>query len=180
MAFFLTWKRGVSQQGIRSANSGCHAGLRHLASWWGRGVIKHTATQISPTRTHPPPPLDGLVAPPLLLFTSTTVGPPLSLLSQPIAPSGSVHLPSARAGGNGPAGALVLGVDLLVEEVLGQQVELAVLLADSVSADELELLQGELVELVLHLPDGRLLQLGRGLPGGRLLLRCPPQMGLLA
>ena len=78
-----------------------------------------------------------------------------------------------------PAGPLVLGVDLLVEEVLRQQVELAVLLADGVGADELELLQGELVEVVLHLPDGRLLQLGGGLPGRRLLLRGPPQVGLL-
>ena len=83
-------------------------------------------------------------------------------------------------GGIGGGGSLVLGVDLLIEEVLGQQVQLAVLLAYGVSADELELLQGELVELVLHLPDGRLLQLGGGLLGGRLLLRGLPQVGLLA
>lgn len=55
---------------------------------------------------------------------------------------------------------LVLGVDFFIEEILGQQVELAILFSDSVRPDELELLQGEFIELVLHLPDGGLLQLG--------------------
>ena len=65
---------------------------------------------------------------------------------------------------------LVFGVYFLVEEILSQQVELAILFSDCVCPDELELLQSKLVELVLHLPDGRLLQLGDGLLCGRLLL----------
>lgn len=73
----------------------------------------------------------------------------------------------------------VFGVDLLVEEVLGQQVQLPVLLSDSVGSDELELLQSKLIEVVLHLPDAGLLQLGDGLLGGRLLLAGLPQVGLL-
>lgn len=71
------------------------------------------------------------------------------------------------------------GVDLLIEEVLSQQVEFPVLLPDGVSPDKLELLQGKLVELVLHLPDGGLLQLGAGFLGGRLLLTCLPKVGFL-
>lgn len=72
-----------------------------------------------------------------------------------------------------------LGVNLLVEEALGQDVELAVLLPDGVCSHKLELLQGKLIKLVLHLPDVGLLQLGRGLLGGGLLLRGLPQVGLL-
>lgn len=73
----------------------------------------------------------------------------------------------------------VFGVDFLIEEVLCQQVELAVLFSDSMRPDKLELLQCKLVELVLHLPDGRLLQLGDGLLRGRLLLAGLPQVGFL-
>ena len=46
------------------------------------------------------------------------------------------------------------GVYLLIEEVLGKQIEFPVFLSDGVRSDKLELLQGKLVELVLHLPDG--------------------------
>lgn len=74
----------------------------------------------------------------------------------------------------------VFGVDFLVEEVLRQQVELPVLLPDSMRSDELELLQSKLIEVVFHFPDGRLLQLGDGLLGGRLLLARPPQVRFLA
>lgn len=45
------------------------------------------------------------------------------------------------------------GVDLLIEKVLGQQIEFPILLSDSVCSDKLELLQGKFIELVLHLPD---------------------------
>lgn len=74
---------------------------------------------------------------------------------------------------------LVFGVDFLIEEVLRQQVELAVLFSDSVRPDELELLQCKLVELILHLPDGWLLQLGNGLFCGWLFLTGLPQVGFL-
>ena len=46
------------------------------------------------------------------------------------------------------------GVYLLIEEVLGKQIEFPVFLSDGVRSDKLELLQGKFVELVLHLPDG--------------------------
>lgn len=72
-----------------------------------------------------------------------------------------------------------LGVNLLVEVALGQDVELAILLPDGVRSHKLELLQGKLIKLVLHLPDVGLLQLGRGLLGGGLFLRRLPQVGLL-
>lgn len=75
---------------------------------------------------------------------------------------------------------LVLGVDLLVEEVLRQHVEFPVFLSDGVRSDELELFQRKLVKLVLHLPNGRLLQLGNRLLGGRLLFAGLPQVGLLS
>lgn len=65
-------------------------------------------------------------------------------------------------------------VDLLVEVVLRQNNELPVLLSDTMSTDELELLERELVELVLHLPHVRLLQLGDGFFHRRLLLTCLP------
>lgn len=74
---------------------------------------------------------------------------------------------------------LVFGVDFLVEEVLCQQVELAVLFSDSMRPDKLELLQCKLVEFVLHLPDGRLLQPGDRLLRGRLLLAGLSQVGFL-
>lgn len=70
-------------------------------------------------------------------------------------------------------------VDLFIEEVLCQHKELSVLLSDTMSADELELLKCKLVELILHLPHVRLLQLGDGLFSRRLLLACLPQVGLL-
>lgn len=70
-------------------------------------------------------------------------------------------------------------IDLLIKEVLRQHKELSVLLSDTVSADELELLESKLVELILHLPHIRLLQLGDGLFSRRLLLARLPQVGLL-
>lgn len=70
-----------------------------------------------------------------------------------------------------------LGVDFLVEVVLGQEVQLAVLLLHTVSADELELLERKLVKLVLQLPDGRLLQPSDGLLSEWLLLAGFPQVG---
>lgn len=57
--------------------------------------------------------------------------------------------------------------------------EFAVLLPDRVCSHKLELLQGKLIKLVLHLPDVGLLQLGRGLLGGGLFLRGLSKVGLL-
>lgn len=70
-------------------------------------------------------------------------------------------------------------VDLLIEEVLRQHKQLPVLFSDTMSANELELLERKLIELILHLPHFRLLQLGNGLFSRRLLLACFPQVGLL-
>lgn len=58
--------------------------------------------------------------------------------------------------------------------------EFAVLLPDGVCSHELELLQGKLIKLVLHLPDVGLLQFGGGLLGGGFLLRGLPQVGFLS
>lgn len=73
-----------------------------------------------------------------------------------------------------------LRVNLFVEKVLGQDVEVAVLLADRVGSDELELLQGKLVELILHFPNVRLLQLCDGLLGGQFLLCGFPKVRFLS
>jgi hypothetical protein len=73
-----------------------------------------------------------------------------------------------------------LRVNLFVEKVLGQDVEVSVFLADSVSSDELELLQSKLIELILHLPNVRLLQLRDSLLGGQLLLCGFPKVRFLS
>lgn len=73
-----------------------------------------------------------------------------------------------------------LGVDFLVEEVLRQEIQLAILFPHAVSTDELELLEHKLVKLVLQLPDGRLLQPSDGLLSGWLLLAGFPQVGFFS
>lgn len=73
-----------------------------------------------------------------------------------------------------------LRVNLFIEKVLCQNVEVPVFLTDSVGSDELELLQGKLIELVFHFPDVRLLQLCDGLLGGQFLLCGFPQVGFLS
>lgn len=73
-----------------------------------------------------------------------------------------------------------LGVNLLIKKALGQNVEFAVFLPHGVCSHKLELLQGKLVKLALHLPDVGLLQLGGGLLGGGFLLCGLPQVGLLS
>lgn len=73
-----------------------------------------------------------------------------------------------------------LRVNLFIEKVLCQDVEVPIFLTDSVGSDELELLQGKLIELVFHFPDVRLLQLCDGLLGGQFLLCGFPQVGFLS
>lgn len=96
---------------------------------------------------------------------------------------GSWRRPRSRAQAQhcfGHAHSVRLRVNLFIEKVLGQDVEVSVLLPDGVGSDELELLQRKLIELVLHLPDVGLLQLRDGLLGGQFLLCGFPQVGFLS
>lgn len=73
-----------------------------------------------------------------------------------------------------------LRVNLFIEKVLCQDIEVSIFLTDRVGSDELELLQGKLIELVFHFPDVRLLQLCDGLLGGQFLLCGFPKVGFLS
>ena len=72
------------------------------------------------------------------------------------------------------------GVDLLIEEALGQDKKFSILFPDSVGTHKLKLFKGKLVKLVFDFPDVGQLQFGYCLFGGGLLLGGLSQMRFLS